>query len=116
LNFVRLLPVVLSAFLLAAHFFRAGQETGVLIALALPLLLMLKRQWVPVVVSVALLLGALEWVHTLVNIAMMRSQMGVPWGRMALILGGVALFTAGSALVFRLKAIRIRYSVSRTGA
>ena len=59
---------------------------------------------------VGLVLGAAEWVWTLVKIAQVRQMMGGPWLRMALILGGVAAFTLLSTLVFRLKAVRERYS------
>jgi hypothetical protein len=37
----------------------------------------------------------------------------MPWVRMAVILGVVALFTAFSSLVFRSKGLRKRYSVER---
>jgi hypothetical protein len=109
-NFVRLLPVVISALLMAAHFMRAGQELLMALSLTLPLLLLLKHRAVPLIVSVALVLGALEWVYTLVKIAAFRADMGASWGRMAWILGLVALFTACSALVFRLRGVRARYN------
>lgn len=110
MNFVRLLPVMISALLLAAHFYRAGQDVLVAIALLLPWMLLLKRTWVPLVLTVALIFGAFEWAHTLLRIAMIRAEMGAPWLRMALILGGVTLFTAASALVFRLPVLRRFYS------
>lgn len=109
MNVIRLLPVLLSALLLAAHFYRAGQEAIVAMSLALPVLLLFKRSWVPTVVTVALILGAFEWIYTLLKIATIRADMGAPWLRMALILGTVALFTAGSAAVFRLSALKQRY-------
>lgn len=115
MNFVRLLPIVLSSLLLAAHFYRAGQQPLVLLALLLPLLLCLRRAWVPQVVTTALLLGALEWVYTLAGIAIIRIEFGAPWGRMALILGAVAALTALSTLVFRTDALRRRYAGSHQG-
>ena len=110
MNFLRLLPVFISFVLLAAHFFRAGQTVMVLLGLFLLLLLILRKSWVPWVLQVALLLGAVEWLRTLYFIAQMRIELGMPWIRMAIILGAVALFTAFSSLVFRSKALRNRYS------
>ena len=110
MNFVRLLPVILSILLLAAHFFRAGENIYVYVLLALLPLLVLKKFWVPWVIQVALILGAIEWLRTLMFVAQMRMEFGMPWARMAIILGAVALFTAFSGLVFRSKALRKRYS------
>lgn len=110
MNFLRLLPVFISILLLGAHFFRAGQMVILFVLLALLLLLLVKKYWVPWIMQMALLLGALEWVRTLVTVAHIRMEYGMPWTRMAIILGVVALFTACSGLVFRSKALRNRYS------
>lgn len=110
MNFLRLLPVLISFALLAAHFFRAGQLVVALLPLLLLIPLMFRQTWVPWLIQLALLLGAVEWLHTLVNIAQTQIEFGLPWIRMVLILGAVALFTAFSGLVFRSKALRNRYS------
>jgi len=110
MNFVRLLPVILSILLLAAHFFRAGDNLYVLVLLILLPLLVIKKSWVPWLLQVALVLGAVEWLRTLMFVAQMRIEFGMPWTRMAIIMGAVAMFTAFSSLVFRGKALRKRYS------
>jgi hypothetical protein len=110
MNILRLLPVFISFLLLAAHFMRAGQTVVVVVLLLLLPLLLLKKFWVPWVMQLTLLLGALEWVRTIVFVAQTRMDEGMPWTRMAVILGVVALFTALSSLVFRSKALRKRYS------
>jgi len=110
MNFLRLLPVFISFLILAAHFLRAGQ-TAISYALLLLLLLLLIRQyWVPWVIQLTLLIGAGEWVRTLLSVAQMRIELGMPWTRMAIILGAVALFAVLSSLVFRNKALRERYT------
>ena len=111
MNVVRLSPALLSALLLAAHFSRADNFPLVLISLLAPLLLLLKRPWVARAFQVALVVGALEWVRSLLAIAHTRQALGEPWLRMAVILGVVALVTASSALVFQTKALKTRYSV-----
>jgi len=110
MNFLRLLPVFISFLLLAAHFIRAGQTLIVVVLLSLLLLLILRKFWVPMVIQLTLLLGAIEWLRTLVSVAQMRIESGQPWMRMAIILGAVALFTALSCLVFRVGALRKKFS------
>ena len=110
MNFLRLLPVFISFLLLSAHFLRAGQTVIAMIPLFLLIPLILRKTWVPWLIQLALLLGAVEWLHTLVTVAQVRIEFGMPWIRMVIILGAVALFTALSSLVFRSKALRKRYS------
>ena len=98
-----LTPVVLSLLVLGAHFLRAGNIPLVVASLALIVLLAFRKPWVVRIVQVALALGALEWVHTLVRLANIRAQLGIPGTRMAIVLGVVAALTLGSALVFQTK-------------
>lgn len=114
MNLVRLIPVMLSVLLLAAHFLRSGNGVLVLLCLLVPLLLLLRRPWVPRALQVLLVLGAAEWARTLWGFAATRRAHGQPWTRMALILGAVALFTLLSALVFRSKGLKQRYGLDRT--
>jgi hypothetical protein len=110
MNFLRLLPVIISFLLLAAHFYRAGQLVPAIASLCFLLLLMIRKAWVPWVIQLTLLIGAVEWLRTLAFIAQMRIEFAMPWARLAIILGSVALFTALSGLVFRNKNLRKRYS------
>ncbi|MDZ7335441.1 MAG: 4Fe-4S binding protein [candidate division KSB1 bacterium] len=109
MNFVTLLPIILSCLLMAAHFSRANQHGLAISCLLLPLLLLVKRRWVARVIQVLLLLGALEWITTTLRIVQMRQAHGVPWMRLVIILGSVALFTALSALVFESRKLKQRY-------
>ena len=100
MNFFRLLPVLLSMLVLAAHFYRGGMPVLTLVCAAAPLLLLVRRAWVPPLFQAFLLLGAVEWIRTLYVYAQVRIAWEEPWTRLALILGGVALLTALSATVF----------------
>lgn len=100
-TFLRALPVALSALVLAAHFYRARQMPLVALSLALPLLLLVRERWSARAVQAGLVLGALEWVRTLAFFAGQRMEAGRPWGRLAVILGVVAVLTALSALAVR---------------
>lgn len=110
MNFLRLLPVFISLLLLSAHFFRSGETVFAVLPVVLFIPLIFRKAWVPRLMQLVLLLGAAEWLYTLVSVAQIRMQFGAPWVRMAVILGVVALFTAFSGLVFRSKALRVRYA------
>lgn len=109
MNFLRLLPVILSMLLLGAHFFRAGLPPLAIASVVILALLPIKRSWVPRLFQLLLLLGAAEWLRTLYVYAQMRIAWDEPWTRLALILGGVALFTAVSAAVFWSRKLRDFY-------
>lgn len=96
---LRLIPLLLSALMLAAHFFRGGHLALVIAALAFPFLLLSRRPWARHAVRAALVLAACEWVRTLYGIARMRQSMGDSWTRMAAILAAVALFALLAAAV-----------------
>ena len=112
MNFLRLLPVILSFLLLGAHFYRAGLLPLTLLCVAVLFLLLLRKSWVPLLFQVLLMLGALEWLRTLFTFAQMRIAFGEPWTRLAIILGAVAIFTALSGLVFKNRKLAARYTIS----
>jgi hypothetical protein len=107
--FALLIPTLLSCLLLAAHFFRGGQIYLMLAVCAVPLLLVVRRAWAMRVVQAILILGALEWVRTTLEIRAVRLDEGRDWQRMAIILGGVACFTLLSAAAYLLPPLRRYY-------
>lgn len=108
-----LTPVVLSTLVLAAHFLRGGHVAVVLLVLLTLPLLLVRRPWARRVVQAVLVLGALEWVRTLVSLVQLRAMLGQPWTRMAVILGSVALVTLLSALLLETRRVRARYAPHR---
>jgi hypothetical protein len=111
-TFVHLLPVVLATWLLGAHFFRAGATVLAVCCALAPALLLVKRSWVARGAEAFLALAALEWFRAMAFFVAERRHQGLPFTRLALILGAVAVLTLASALVFRGAALRKRYSVS----
>jgi phosphate/sulfate permease len=101
--------VALSLLVLGAHFLRAGNPGLLLVVLVLLAFLAVPRHWAARTVQVALLLGALEWLRTLVQRAGERMTFGQPYARLVVILGAVAAVTALSALAFRAAAVRRRF-------
>lgn len=98
MRFLRSIPAFLALLALGAHLLRAGCGLF-LLPVALIALLFVRRAWALRVLQAGLLLGALEWVRTLVLLALERRAVGLPFLRMALILGAVALTTALAALI-----------------
>jgi MFS superfamily sulfate permease-like transporter len=113
MNAIRLVPVVLSCVLLAAHYLRAGSLVVVVLCLMVPVLLFVTRRWVPRVMQAVLVFSAVEWMITAYEIAGVRMAMGVPWTKAAVILGVVAAWSLGSALLFETRALRKRYRAAR---
>jgi hypothetical protein len=93
-----LIPAFLSFLVLSAHFFRGGHLSGTALCLAACAIPAIRHPWAARIMQVLLLAGAIEWVRTLAEIAAGRRAMGMPWLRMALILGAVALAAALAAL------------------
>ena len=111
MNLLRLLPVLLSFGLLAAHFSRADLFPLVVISLVIPLLLLVRKAWVARTIQILLLLGAMEWIRSMFGYIEVRKSVGEDWGRLAIILIIVALLTACSGLVFRGKSLKLRYKL-----
>jgi hypothetical protein len=107
---LRLLPAALAALLLGAHFFRARLMLGVVASLALLVLVLVPRPGALRAAQVGLALGALEWLRTAYAFVAVRRAHALPWTRLALILGAVALFTALAAWLLegRRRALRAR--------
>lgn len=102
-------PIVLSLLVLAAHFLRGGGLLVTVALLGLLALLAVRRPWVPRLMQAVLGLGALEWIRTLVTLALRRSELGEPYLRMVLILGAVVAVTGVSALLFETRKLRRIY-------
>ena len=108
----RLIPAMISCLLMSAHFLRYGNWGLMLLWLSAPLLLMVRQRYVTVIFQLLLLFGAYLWLSVLLNYWNIRTTSGEPRLRLAMILGGVALFTAASGLVFLHSAIRERFPVT----
>jgi hypothetical protein len=109
MNLFRLLPVVFSMLVLGAHFYRAGHlllAGGALLSLCL---LFIRRPLPARLMQGLLVAGAVEWFATAAGLIVFRQAQGLPWLRLALILGLVALCTLLSALVFQTSGLKSRY-------
>jgi hypothetical protein len=106
MDILRLLPIFISSLLLAAHFMHSGLLTLCILSLFFPLFLIFRRPWAVYLVQAVLGLATVEWLRTLFLLVGERMDTGRPWLRLALILGGVAAWTALSSLVLYLPVFR----------
>lgn len=98
MNLFRLLPVILSMLLLGAHFYRAGHLLLAGAALLSLGLLCIRKPHAVWLMQGLLVAGAAEWLATAIRLVMDRQAQGLPWLRLAIILGLVALCTLLSAI------------------
>ncbi|MCK5135829.1 MAG: hypothetical protein KAR19_08605 [Bacteroidales bacterium] len=110
---IRLLPVIISFGLLAAHFSRADMLPLVIVSLMIPVLLFIRKAWVARSIQVLLLIGAFEWIRAMLGYIELRKSIGDDWTRLAIILIVVALLTALSGLIFRGGSLRKRYQLKK---
>jgi len=93
-------PIIVASLLLAAHSLRGGHPAGVVVSIALPVLLAVRRPWAARALQLGLVAGALEWARTAFVLIQARREMGEPFLRLACILGGLAAATALCLFVF----------------
>ncbi len=106
-----LAPTFLSALLLAAHFLRGGAILLAATSLAAAALAAVPRAWAARTVQAVLVLASAEWCRTLIRIAAERRAAGVPWLRMAVILGAAAVFAFAAALLYETRRLASRYGL-----
>jgi hypothetical protein len=104
-----LFTVVFSVVMLGAHFWRAGKPLLALLCLGVLAFLGIRRRWAALIIQGLLWAGTAIWLGALWRAAAAKRAAGEPWGRLALILGAVAFFTALSSLVLEIPAIAAFY-------
>lgn len=106
-----LLPVLISTLLMSAHFYRAGLNVLAMLCLALPFLLFYRKPIAVRIIQSCLLIAAAEWVRSMLEFIQIYQDNGLAWSRLAIILGSVAVFTAGSVFVFQAPVLRRHYGI-----
>lgn len=112
----RLVAPATAFLLLAASFLRAGDVFMMVACGLLLLLLAVPRPWAARLAQIALVLAAARWLWLTWMLVAARAATGAPYGRLAGILGAVALLTLLSALVFRSRRLQRYYRLDRRTA
>ena len=94
-----LLPTGVSLLVLAAHFLRDGNLILTAFSVTLLGIMVVRHPWARRVLQIAMVLGMLEWLETLLAIVGQRIGLGEPWIRLALILGAVAAIAGLATLM-----------------
>ena len=84
---------------LAAHFLRERNSALMLVSIAVIPFLFIRGQWVMRVMQLFFVTASFEWIHTAIVLMTERKALGLPWIRMAVILGIVAALTLASARI-----------------
>ena len=105
MRILRIVLIALCFVLLWAHFSRAGVHPLAWASLALPLLLFVRQPWSAWTLRIALVIGGVEWLRTLVRLVSERRAVGEDWLRLAVILVVVALVTFLAARVVRIPTV-----------
>lgn len=96
---MRYVPLILSCLILIAHHSRGGEPGLMGLWATVPFALLLRRRWVDRALQLVMLAGACEWILTIRALVEVRQAVGMPYVRMAVILGVVTLLTAASGLL-----------------
>ena len=107
----RIIPVILSFLLLAAHFQRIYMDILSYVILLILLILIYKKPISVRIIQGVLILGAIEWIRIIFVYSAQRIEHGESWVRLAIILGVVALFTLASTMVFRNRKLKEIYGI-----
>ncbi len=105
--------IILASFslvLLSAHFSRMNFPLIMsIIALLAPFLFFYKKKISITIIQVILFTGTLEWIRASVFYIQQRIISGVPWLRLAVILGIIIIFTGFSTWILNASDIKKRY-------
>ena len=77
-------------------------------------LLGVRRPWAARALQVVLVLGAAEWIRTLLTLVAERQAEGRPFVRMGVILGTIAFLSLLSAAAFATRGIKTRFGIGTT--
>ena len=90
---LRISLLAFAALLIAAHFLRISSFLPMLICLAAPFILLIKKRWSVLVIQAFTVIAAAIWMLTLYGIIQQRLLEGRSWTASAIILGVVAGYT-----------------------
>jgi hypothetical protein len=100
---------VAAAFLLGAHFLRAGNFLLVILCLATPLLFLQRNRWSLIILQVAAYCASAIWLSTALQLIEHRQRVGQPWTAATVILGMVGVLTLAAGLLLNSRCMRVRY-------
>ncbi|MBI5963483.1 MAG: hypothetical protein HY863_08430 [Chloroflexi bacterium] len=113
---LRITLLALAATLLAAHFLRTSSIIPMLISLAVPFILLIKKRWTLLTVQALTFVAAIIWLFTLNGIIQQRIQDGRSWTASAVILGVVAGYTLLTGWLLESPVVKEKYRQANINA
>ena len=106
---LRITLLALAAILIAAHFLRSFAIIPILICLAAPFILLIKRRWSLITVQALTVVAAVIWLSTLNGIIQQRVLEGRSWTASAIILGIVTGYTLLTGWLLNSPSVKEKY-------
>ncbi len=106
---LRIIPLIISWLILAAHFMRYGNIYYVLFCIAVPLLLLIPKRIILHTVQWLTFAGVLLWIMIGIDLVKFRISFNGDYYRLAIIMTFVALFTFASGLLLYHRSFRRVY-------
>jgi hypothetical protein len=106
---VRLVPLILSTLLIAAHFMRFYGLEAAVAGLLLLGTLFVRHQWILRFWQGVLAVAAIIWIDTTYGIVQFRQELNQPWLRLMIIMSAVIAFTVFSGFWLENKRIKAFY-------
>ncbi len=108
--FIRLLPIIFSTVLVAAHIMRFfGIEAAMLVLLLLSTLF-IRNLWTLKFWQLLHGVFVMMWIYVSIDFIQIRIAFNTPWIRLAIIMGLVTLFTVFSGFWLENKKIKLAYN------
>lgn len=108
---LRLLPVIISTLLSAAHVMRFNGPIRAMTVLGILLTLFIRKPWIIRLWQVLLTFATLKWVTIAIELVQMRIAFEMPYLWLAVILIAVITFNAFAIIWMQNEKIRVFYSV-----
>lgn len=106
---LRIVPIILAAILVAAHFLRSYSILPMVLCLLAPFLLFIKKRWSIVTLQLLTIPAAFIWLMTVLGIIQERILEGRSWIASAIILSTVTVFTLWAAWLLNSPKIKEHY-------
>lgn len=106
---LRLLPVIISALLFAAHILRFYGLLWAAVVLVPLITLLIRKPWTIRLWQILLALAIVVWLNVAIELVQARMALDAPWLRLAIILSTVISFNLFSLIWLENKTIRSFY-------
>ena len=106
---IRIVLVAVSFLMLAAHFSRIDNTYLMLLSLLIPFLLFIKKRIMLIAIQILSYLASIAWFYSLYGYVQQRIEMDTAWGKLAIIISIIAIFTAISGFLLNSDIIKKKY-------